>query len=315
MADKNTLRKMSQDVFVIPFSEEDAKTLDRFCEKQVEEMTQERFESLVLGFLTRENDEELEEAFENFCKEENYGAGLSRVAILPVLSEYIVLKTLEKEESDEKSALYSLLMKNALILAVKGNGFVAYPKVIADTFDIYSDFIANGKTFGKEDVGDELIRTVLESDDTLTEPITEADSEVVKSIIYDAATYRYNKMVGEISVNTENIVEEIFKVAEQLVEDAPWIYIDKKPVETIKKIFGDNRNVEITLSDVIEKLKDADDEGKYLQTSILLRLLSGDDGVVELSSETIFTVVELAMYLYYEFLAETLSKELNKSEE
>ena len=110
MADKNTLRMMSQDVLVIPFSEEDAETLDRFCEKQVEEITQKRFESLVLGFLTRENEEELEEAFENFCKDEDYGDGLSRAAIIPVLSEYIVLKTIENVESNEDSALYSLLL-------------------------------------------------------------------------------------------------------------------------------------------------------------------------------------------------------------
>lgn len=316
MADKNTLRMMSQDVLVIPFSEEDAETLDRFCEKQVEEITQKRFESLVLGFLTRENEEELEEAFENFCKDEDYGDGLSRAAIIPVLSEYIVLKTIENVESNEDSALYSLLLKNALILAVKGNGFVAYPKAVADAFDIYSNYIADEKTFAKEDGGNEVTRIVLDSeDDTLAATINNAESEVVKSIVYDAAAYRYKKIVDEISIDPDNLTEELYNVAEHLVENAPWVYIDKKPAETIKTILGNVSNTEVSLGEVIEKLKCKDDEGEYLPTSILLRLLSGDDKDIELSSETRFTAAEMAVYLYYELLAEKLSKEINEQEE
>lgn len=316
MADKNTLKMMSQDVLVIPFSEEDAETLDRFCEKQVEEITQKRFESLVLGFLTRENEEELEEAFENFCKDEDYGDGLSRAAIIPVLSEYIVLKTIENVESNEDSALYSLLLKNALILAVKGNGFVAYPKAVADAFDIYSNYIADEKTFAKEDGGNEVTRIVLDSeDDTLAATINNAESEVVKSIVYDAAAYRYKKIVDEISIDPDNLTEELYNVAEHLVENAPWVYIDKKPAETIKTILGNVSNTEVSLGEVIEKLKCEDDEGEYLPTSILLRLLSGDDKDIELSSETRFTAAEMAVYLYYELLAEKLSKEINEQEE
>ena len=316
MADKNTLREMSQDVLVIPFSEEDADTLDRFCEKQVEEITQERFEALVLGFLTRENDEELEDAFDIFCENEDYGDGLSRAAIIPVLSEYIVLKTIENVESNEESALYSLLLKNAMILAVKGNGFVAYPKVLADAFDVYSNYIVDEKTFAKEDVGNEVTRTVLDSeDDALAAIINNAESEVVKSIVYDAAAYRYKKIVDEISIDPDNLIEEIYNVAEQLVDNAPWVYIDKKPAETIKTILGDVSNTEISLGEVIEKLKYEEDERKYLPTSILLSLLSGDDKDIELSSETRFTAAEMAVYLYYELLAETLSKEINELEE
>lgn len=316
MADKNTLRKMSQDVLVIPFSEEDAETLDRFCEKQVEEITQERFEALVLGFLTRENDEELDEAFEKFCKDEGYGDGLSRATIIPVLSEYIVLKTIENVESNEESALYSLLLKNALILAVKGNGFVAYPKAVADAFDVYSNYIADEKTFAKVDEGNDVIRTALESeDDALAATINNAETEVVKSIVYDAAAYRYKKIVDEINIDSDNLIEEIYNVAEQLVDNVPWVYIDKKPAETIKTILGDVSNTEVSLDEVIEKLKCEDDEGEYLPTSILLRLLSGDGKDIELSSETRFKAAEMAVYLYYELLAETLSKEINELEE
>ena len=43
MADKNTLKKMSQDVLVIPFSDELAESLDNFCSQQAEDISKERF--------------------------------------------------------------------------------------------------------------------------------------------------------------------------------------------------------------------------------------------------------------------------------
>lgn len=316
MADKNTLRKMSQDVLVIPFTDEDAEVLDRFCQKQVGGMTQEHFEALILSFLTRENDEKLVEALENFCKEEKFGKELSWEAIIPVLEEYIVLKTIESVESSEEGSLYSLLLKNALILAVKGNGYVAYPNAIADTFDIYYDYIDDERTFEEEDSGNELTRAILNSgDDDLAETINNAENEVVKSIVYDAAIYRYKKIVEGLSIDTDNLIEAVYDMVEQLVVNAPWIYIDKKPAETIKNILGTACNTELTLDEVIEKLKNEDDDSDYLPTSILLRLFSGDEEDIALSSETKFTAVELAVYLYYELLAETISKKINGMEE
>ena len=316
MADKNTLRKMSQDVLVIPFTEADAEVLDRFCQKQVEGMTQEYLESLILSFLMRENDEELVEAFENFCKEEKFGKELSLEAIIPVLEEYIVVKTIESVESNDEGSLYSLLLKNALILAVKGNGYVAYPKAIADSFDIYHDYIDDERTFEEEDNGNELTRAVLNStDDDLAETINNSENEVIKSIVYDAAIYRYKKIVEGLSIDPDNLIEAVYDMVEQLVENAPWIYIDKKPAETIKNILGTVCNTELSLGEVIDKLKDENDDSDYLPTSILLRLFSGDDEGIALSRETKFTAAELAVYQYYELLAETLSKEMNETEE
>ena len=127
MADKNTLKKMSQDVLVIPFSDELAELLDSFCSQQAEDISKERFGELTISFLNRVKDEELEEAFETFRNEEGVNGNLSKTAIMPVLAEQIVLKAIDGAGASKESALYSLMLKNALILAVKGNGFVACP--------------------------------------------------------------------------------------------------------------------------------------------------------------------------------------------
>lgn len=316
MADKKTLKEMSQDVLVIPFSDELAESLDSFCSQQAEDITIERFGELTISFLNRENDEELEEAFETFCKEEGVDDNLSKTAIMPVLAEHIVLKSVEGAESSEERALYSLMLKNALILAVKGNGFVAYPEAISETFSAYYDFIMDERTFGKEDENNAVTRSLLDSEvETLTEKINEADGEVLKAIAYDAASYRYQQMVDGIKIDSENLVQSIYEMVEKLVTEAPWKYIDRDPAETIKKILGEAVDTELKLDEVIDSLCEEKEEDDLLTTSILMRLIGGDDSDIELSRDVRFGAAEIAVYLYYELLAEAISKDLEETEE
>lgn len=316
MADKKTLKEMSQDVLVIPFSDESAESLDSFCSQQAEDITIERFGELTISFLNRENDEELEEAFETFCKEEGVDDNLSKTAIMPVLAEHIVLKSVEGAESSEEGALYSLMLKNALILAVKGNGFVAYPEAISETFSTYYDFIMDERTFGKEDENNAVTRSLLDSEvETLTEKINEADDEVLKAIAYDAASYRYQQMVDGIKIDSENLVQSIYEMVEKLVTEAPWKYIDRDPAETIKKILGEAVDTELKLDEVIDSLCEEKEEDDLLTTSILMRLISGDDSDIELSRDVRFGAAELAVYMYYEMLTEAIVKELEETEE
>ena len=316
MADKKTLKEMSQDVLVIPFSDELAESLDNFCSQQAEDITIERFGELTISFLNRENDEELEEAFETFCKEEGVDDNLSKTAIMPVLAEHIVLKSVEGAESSEERALYSLMLKNALILAVKGNGFVAYPEAVSETFSTYYDFIMDERTFGKEDENNAVTRSLLDSEvETLTEKINEADGEVLKAIAYDAASYRYQQMVDGIKIDSENLVQSIYEMVEKLVTEAPWKYIDRDPAETIKKILGEAVDTELKLDEVIDSLCEEKEEDDLLTTSILMRLIGGDDSDIELSRDVRFGAAELAEYMYYEMLTEAIVKEIEETEE
>ena len=52
MVDKKILREMSQDVLVIPFTEEMADKLDKFCRIQIENIEQNKVEKLIMSFLT-----------------------------------------------------------------------------------------------------------------------------------------------------------------------------------------------------------------------------------------------------------------------
>ena len=48
MVDKKILREMSQDVLVIPFTEEMAEKLDKFCRIQIENIEQNKVEKLIM---------------------------------------------------------------------------------------------------------------------------------------------------------------------------------------------------------------------------------------------------------------------------
>ena len=208
------------------------------------------------------------------------------------------------------------MLKNALILAVKGNGFVAYPEAISETFSTYYDFIMDERTFGKEDENNAVTRSLLDSEvETLTEKINEADGEVLKAIAYDAALYRYQQMVDGIKIDSENLVQSIYEMVEKLVTEAPWKYIDRDPAETIKKILGEAVDTELKLDEVIDSLYEEKEEDDLLTTSILMRLIGGDDSDIELSRDVGFGAAELAEYMYYEMLTEAIVKELEETEE
>ena len=171
------------------------------------------------------------------------------------------------------------------------------------------------RTYGKEDEGNVVTRSLLDSEvEALTEKLNGADGEVLKAIVYDAALYRYEEMVAGIKIDSENLVQSIYKMVGKLVTETPWKYIDSNPAETIKKILGEAVDTELKLGEVIDSLNVEKDDD-LLTTSVLMRMIGGDDSDNELSRDVRFRAAELAVYLYYEMLAEAISKELEETEE
>lgn len=302
MVDKKILREMSQDVLVIPFTEKMAEKLDKFCRIQIENIEQNKVEKLIMSFLTRKNDKELEMAFNKYATESEQTNNILPVAILPVLAEYIVLLA------------YTLMLKNALLIAVKGDGFVAHPKAVADVFGNYYDYLRDEKVFGKGEENNNVLAELLDADEeNFTEKIGEVDSETIKAIVYDAVLYRYTNFIKDIKIDTEQLVKGVFQLSKQLVYNTPWRYADTDVAHTIKKLLGERGEETIQLGMVKEELKELmeGEEISYGLTSVLLRLINDDDDGIDLPNATEFKVNELTVYLFYEFLAEAMSSEID----
>ena len=309
MIDKNTLIEMSQDVLVIPFTEETAEALDKFCRSQIEDITLDRLEELILAFLTRQTDENFESSLLDFVKEEGLSNDIMPRAILPVLAEYIVLLAIAECESSEQKALYSLALKNAILLAVKGEGFVATPKAVSDCFDLYYGFLMDEKVYCQEEDDNDALQELLDSD-SFSEKIKETEEEVIKAIVYDAALYRYNNFIEGLQLDTDNLIKSLYLLVKKIVDDTPWQYADVNTAITIKKIIGEACGTVITLSDVKSELKEQieSEESEFRLSSILLRLINDEDRI-SLPDNITFTAIELAVYIYYELLFEALNRE------
>ena len=257
MVDKKILREMSQDVLVIPFTEEMADKLDKFCRIQIENIEQNKVEKLIMSFLTRKNDKELDMAFNKYATESEQTNNILPVAILPVLAEYIVLLVIDGCEETKRRALYTLMLKNALLIAVKGDGFVAHPKAVADIFGNYYDYLRDEKVFGKGEENNNVLAELLDADEeSFTEKIGEVDSETIKAIVYDAVLYRYANFIKDIKIDTEHLVKGVFLLSKQLVYNTPWRYADTDVAHTIKKLLGERGEETIQLGMVKEELKE-----------------------------------------------------------
>lgn len=313
MTDKTTLCQMSKDVLVIPFTEETAEKIDKFCSGQIENLDADRLEELIMSFLTRKNDEQLEKAFKTYVSEEFMAEGLSIAAIMPVIAEYTVLKAIEECEDEGEKALFSLMLKNALILAVKGNGFVANAQAVANTFGYYKAYLIEHKTFEAEE-SDDVASELLETDeDTFDNKWAEVDNGTAKAILYDATLKRYADFVDTLQVDKGNSIKGAYNLVRQMVEEIPWLYADIEPAQTINKKMGEGGNETVRLQEVKDELKGEVEEkdNAYRLTSVLLRLATDDvEGMMpDYTAE--MTVTELAVYLYYELLAEAICESKN----
>ena len=98
-----------------------------------------------------------------------------------------------------------------------------------------------------------------------------------------------------------------------MVEEIPWLYADIEPAQTINKKMGEEGNETVRLQEVKDELKGEVEEkdNAYRLTSVLLRLATDDvEGMMpDYTAE--MTVTELAVYLYYELLAEAICESKN----
>ena len=107
MVDKKILREMSQDVLVIPFTEEMADKLDKFCRIQIENIEQNKVEKLIMSFLTRKNDKELEMAFNKYATESEQTNNITCCHIACTCRVYRIAGYRRMRRNKEKSLIYT----------------------------------------------------------------------------------------------------------------------------------------------------------------------------------------------------------------
>lgn len=318
--DKSVLLKMSQEVLVIPFEERIASMLDDFCRSQMSGVGYDRMAELIFCFLLRKNDKDIEGALLQYMEDYGLHGKLSAQVIIPVLIEYIVLLLIDEAETEGQKATFSLMLKNALFGVVKGVGHVIRPEVISSTFGKYKMYLDEEKTF-VENEAEELLPIFLDAPSKTTQFVFKeaGDAAKIKSLMYDAASYRYQNLVDNLAFTEGSIIGKVFDIVDNLVNKSPWMYVDKKPAQTIKKLFEKLGidNVAVEIKDIVAELTPifAESEVVFNSTSIILSLIKGEEDICKVMSDgNKIELMDFAVYLYYELQAERMMEE-NKIEE
>ena len=319
--DKSVLLKMSQEVLVIPFEENIASMLDDFCRSQMSGVDYDRMAELIFCFLLRRNDEDIEGALLQYMEDHELQGKLSAQVIMPVLIEYIVLLLIDEAETEGQKATFSLMLKNALLGVVKGVGRVICPEVILPTFGKYTMYLDEEKTF-EENEAERLLPKFLDAPSETTQFVFKeaGDAAKIKSLMYDAASYRYQNLVDNLTLIEGSDINKVFDLVVNLVNESPWMFVDKKPAQTIKKLFVklgiDNITVEI--KDIVAELTPiyAESEMVFNSTSIILSLIKGKEDICNVMSDgNKIELMDFSVYLYYELQAERMMEENKIGEE
>lgn len=306
---KDDLKKMSQDVLVMPFSDEIATALHEFCMTQTEDIDYSKMSKLIMSMLSRTDETDLYHKVFDYLTDKEIGLGFDLKVIVPILTEYIILLSIEEEEDPESQAIYSLMLKNALLGVVKGNAKVANVEGMAKCYSIYKDFLNGDKSY-EEDNGNDLIEKVLDNEGETISFDEAGEIDKLKSLIFDAACYRYQKLKEGLEGDGDTDVKEVFYLVDTLVSQTPWIYAEEDISSSLDELFRklEIHDVSFSLRVIIEELKtnmedDADNE--YNSTSLILRLINKENVGLGLMDDNVkITLKEFAIYLYYEMLTE-----------
>lgn len=316
---KDDLKKMSQDVLVMPFSDEIATALHEFCMTQTEDNDYSKMSELIMSMLSRTDETDLYHKVFDYLTDKEIGLGFDLKVIVPILTEYIILLSIE-EENSESQAVYSLMLKNALLGVVKGNAKVVNVECVTKCYGIYQDFLNDDKSY-EEGNGNDLIEKVLDNEEETISFDEEGEIDKLKSLIFDASCYRYQKLKEDMEVDGDTDVKKVFNLVDTLVSQTPWVYVEDDISNSLNELFGklQIQDKSFSLREIVEELQtnsDDDADNEYNSTSLILRLINKENVGLGLMDDNVkITLKEFAIYLYYEMLTEYFLDNSNHEEE
>lgn len=317
---KDDLKKMSQDVLVIPFSDETAGALHEFCMTQTEDIDNDKMSELIMSMLYRTDGSDLYHEVFDYLTDKEINLGFDLKVIIPTLTEYIILLSIEEEEDPESQAVFSLMLKNALLSVIKGNAKLANVEGVGKCFGIYNDFLNDYKLYEEGD-GNDLIKKVLDNDEKTISFEEEGESDKLKFLVFDAACFRYQKLKKDMEGDGDTDVKKVFNMVDVLVSQTPWIYVEDNISNSLDELFVklEIQDKYFSLREIVEELQsksDDDVDNDYNSTSLILRLINKENVGLGLMDDSVkITLKEFAIYLYYEMLTEYFLNNSNNEEE
>ena len=313
----NLLKKLTQDIFVIPLPTSAIEELETFCEKQIDDMTVQQFQSLILCAVLKQSDEELHQQLGEFASDKEVLKEIPLHVLEPAIAECIVLEYITNEKDTLLKAVYSLMLKNAMLLVIKGGEAIAYPQAVMDIYDTYDQFIQQERTF-KSDGACDFINDYFDNHFGRDSYTTSAKDKLqeLRCIVYDAACFRYDKLKKSLrqTSKTGNVFVDVYHLVKKLVNETPWLFVEQEAAKTIwdltENLYNESKKSLNEVASDIQKVDENIAKQEYNKSSVILNVISGYETIYQDANprQIELTPIEFAIYLYYELLVEKMLK-------
>lgn len=303
--------KLIDKAYILPIDESCKDSLLEACDKYLEYIDLEKFESLSRCFIFGMTDKKLSSYIKQYISDNSIKIRLTKL-LCRCLSQYIVVALFEDDTMDEDTkSLYSLSLMNMVVAARSKKVSFPYPDCVRAGIDIYPQYYERQATIRKPET-QLLIPQILEADsfdDMESVNITDCFEEVqFYSKHYARAQFQNEIEEYQASIqNMQNPFEKAYCVAKKLSKQK-WTYVIQNPIKSIKG-FGLASTSKKRLSEIKRMIKDSQfyepmDDSCF--SSVVINYIDENDSYID--DEVKFSPLELAIALYYEFLLESIKE-------
>lgn len=303
------LRTILDKTFIIPISDEELEVVMQIAIAFMDDMDVDDLQLCGYVYFERLHIEEFQKTIE--AKALSNELELPQMPILAYIgmAEYILCNVIEDDtQSDDFRFLASLFIRNYLICQKYVDRFhCPQPLLCALTYS--SEYLK--KDVVSNDVKEFLKPKIFEADgwkDIFGEntSLGQEHFEEIKQYAIKAEKYDFSQKVQALSNNGNlNKFQMALDVSYQLSHVSQWLLVDETPKATIMSIM-DKSKKKRKLCDLTLDLSSCEIGEVRSNSSKLLQYLFVDNDKDVRIGQVQFSAVELAVYLYYEFLMEKL---------
>lgn len=297
---------LMQSGLIVPYSKDYILLLEEGCRNFIDEkLDYDVFADLALSY-TKKNCPDLLRSHIQGLSDENEEIP---PCVWNTLVFYIVYLAIIDNEDEKERAIYSCILQNILVRC-KGHWeelkFPAYLIRLYGFMDVYlqDNEVCDG------DFPYEFLVTIFSDIDSLRTSLNAEEEQRKLKII---GRYAWKNRLEELIKNGEfqyhNPYLKAMEFLQYLFDNRPDIFIHDDVFELIRESKFLQNNKGETLANIIEAIRNAEiinEETERSKSSVLLRLLSGENVTEDAFLQEKFTPKEFFVCVYYELLLESI---------
>ena len=297
---------LMQSGLIVPYSEDYILLLDKGCRTFIDEkLDLDIFADLALNYTKNSCPNQLKSHIQGLIDEYEEVPP----CVWNTLVFYIMYVAINDGEDEKEKAIYSCMLQNILVLC-KGHWeklkFPSYLIKLYDFVDVYlqDNEVASGN-FPKD-----LLKIMFNDINSLK---TTLNTEEVQNKLKVIGKYAWKNRLEELIKNgdfqDQNPYVKTMKFLHYLFKNRPDAFIHDGVFELIRESKFLKSKKKETLGRILETIKDAEisnEKPEWSQSSVILRLLSGEHVTEDIFLQEKFSPREFFVCVYYELLLESI---------